>query len=525
MIETAFRPMVTARSIQRTLLALLMLSGVVLFTLSSDPAEAATTFTVTETGDDADLDITDDRCDTEDATGRQCTLRAAIEQANETTGADTIDFDIVDGTNSYKIISPDSELPTIRDSVTIDGYTQADASPNTLDEGNDADLKILLDGVDAGSVVPGLRIDASGCTIKGLVIRNFSDYGIFILGETNNTVEGNFIGVGRDGETDRGNSDGVFVQGESTVIGGTDPESRNVISGNDGTGVFIGTVAEENRIEGNYIGTTADGTADLGNLYNGVYVAGESNTVGGTSEGARNVISGNDGSGVFISSTVATENRVEGNYIGTETEGTGDLGNTEDGVSITSGAFFNIVGGVVGGAGNRIAHNGGDGVSVSASSSTGNFLLGNSVFSNGGLGIDLAGGTENASGVTANDTDDADTGPNDLQNFPVIRSAVRSSATGLTTISGRLNSTPAQLFEVQCFLTNGASPSAHGEGRRLLGTDIVSTGAGGNTRFSCVSSLAKLGQVPGQTVSATATELLITGTSEFSKNEAITVGP
>jgi hypothetical protein len=148
-----------------------------------------------------------------------------------------------------------------------------------------------------------------------------------------------------------------------------------------------------------------------------------------------------------------------------------------------------------------------------------------SIRSNGGLGIDLAGGTEDSGGVTANDTDDPDTGPNDLQNFPVIRSAVRSFATGDTTISGKLNSTPAQLFEVQCFLTNGAPPSAHGGGRRLLDTEIVSTGAGGNARFSCVSSLAKLGQVPGQTVSATATELLVAGTSEFSQNEAVTVGP
>jgi hypothetical protein len=177
------------------------------------------------------------------------------------------------------------------------------------------------------------------------------------------------------------------------------------------------------------------------------------------------------------------------------------------------------------GAGNRIAHNGADGVSIVAGDSAGNHILSNSIFSNGGLGIDLVGGTEDANGVTTNDTGDPDIGPNDLQNFPVIRSATRSSATGDTTISGRLDSNPSQDFVIQCFLTNGAPASGYGEGSRLLNTTTVSTNANGNGRFSCVSSFPMLGQISGQMVSVAATNVATGDSSEFSKNKFFTTGP
>jgi hypothetical protein len=454
-------------------------------------------------------------------------LRAAIQEANDTSRADTINFNIVAGTTSLKTISPTSALPTITEALTIDGYTQQGSRANTLAEGNDALLNVVLDGLNAGSGAVGLVIESTDTTIKGLIIRRFDDYGIQILslGVAGNRIEGNFIGVNRDGITDRGNSDGVFVRGDSNTVGGTQPEMRNVISGNDGIGVFIGTVATNNRIEGNYIGTTADGAADLGNTYDGVYIAGGSNTVGGTASGTRNVISGNGESGIVVSSTVSEETRIEDNYIGTGANRTGNLGNTGDGVSIQNGAGLTAVGETAPGAGNRIAHNGGDGVSISGSNSEGNHLLSNTIFNNAELGIDLIGGTENANGVTANDTNDADTGPNRLQNFPVIISATKSSATSRTTIIGRLNSDPSQDFVIQCFLTNGTPATGHGEGSRLLNTVLVSTNSNGNAREACVSPLLILGQVPGQTVSATATNIVTGDSSEFSKNRSITAGP
>ena len=157
---------------------------------------------------------------------------------------------------------------------------------------------------------------------------------------------------------------------------------------------------------------------------------------------------------------------------------------------------------------------------------TGNRILSNRIYSNAELGIDLVGGTEDASGVTANDTGDPDTGANDFQNFPLIRSATRSSATGDTTISGRLNSLPGEDFRIQCFLTpNGTAASANGEALRLLDTTTVSTSASGNARFSCTSSLPILGQISRRMVSATATNEETGDTSEFSRNKTITNGP
>ena len=232
------------------------------------------------------------------------------------------------------------------------------------------------------------------------------------------------------------------------------------------------------------------------------------------------VINRFDGDGVQITGFDATgNNKVEGNFIGTTADGSGDLGNTGDGVDVF-GADNNTVGGTATGAGNRIAHNGEDGVSVTFSNDTGNNVLSNSLFSNGGLGIDLG-----SDGVTTNDPDDPDAGANNLQNFPVITSVTGVPMTSDTFISGELNSTPSQDFVVQCFLTDGASVSDHGEGSLLLDTTVATTDANGDGDFFCISSNPILGQVSRQTVSATATNILTTGdTSEFSLNVGVSAG-
>jgi hypothetical protein len=139
--------------------------------------------------------------------------------------------------------------------------------------------------------------------------------------------------------------------------------------------------------------------------------------------------------GVQIDGSGATGNKIEGNFIGTNASGTQDLGNTGDGVLISAGASNNTIGRTASGAGNAISGNGDEGVSIVEG--TGNRVLSNFIFSNTGLGIDLF-----PDGITANDTDDPDTGANNLQNFPVITSAIRSNTTGFTTISGTLNSNP-----------------------------------------------------------------------------------
>jgi hypothetical protein len=522
------------RLLPKALLALaaLALAGVVL-ALWSGPAHAAATFTVNRTGDAPDANLANAACDVNaSASGNQCTLRAAIEEANDTDGADVIKFNI-GATNSVKTISPASPLPDITEAVTINGYSQRGARANTRDVGNNAILKIQLNGTNAGTGpnANGLVITADDSTVRGLVINRFDSRAIVVEGfnTTGNKVQGNFIGTNSAGTSALGNVDGVDIQqADDTTVGGTAISARNVISGNRDAGIqIVSDSATGNKVLGNYIGTDKNGTADLGNSGRGVIIAdAKDSTIGGTTVGARNVISGNNQHGVQIQTLFfnPTGNKVEGNFIGTNASGTGALGNGLDGVQV-AGADDNTVGGTASGAGNRIAHNGAAGVRVIVNGAfgdegaTGDRVLSNSIFSNAGLGIDLG-----ANGITANDNDDLDAGANNLQNFPVITSATRSNTTGLTTISGTFNSTPSRNnFFIQCFVAL-PDPSGHGEGLIPAGEDDdVATDDNGDGSFTCGSFVPQ----PGQTVTATATALrqFVGDTSEFSQIVGVTPVP
>jgi hypothetical protein len=514
-------------------LAALVLAGVLL-ALFSEPAEAAT-FAVNRTGDASDRNINNSVCDVSRTRGNQCTLRAAIQEANNTPGADVIRFNI-GSTTSVKTISPASPLPDITEAVTINGYTQRGASPNTLDVGNNAKLKIQLNGTNAGTGpnANGLVIRASDSTIKGLVINRFDSRGIVVEGfnTTGNKVEGNFIGTNAAGTSPLGNTDGLDIQqADNTTVGGTAAGARNVISGNRDAGIqIVGDVATGNTVLGNYIGTDKNGTADLENSGEGVQISdARDSTIGGTTSGARNVISGNNLHGVLIQSLFdnPTGNEVLGNFIGTTADGSDDLGNGLDGVQV-AGADDNTIGGTVDEAGNRIAHNGQDGVSVivngafGARGAVGNRILSNQIFANTGLGIDL-----DNNGVTNNDANDSDSGANNLQNFPVITSVTQSSSfLNPTRISGTLNSTPStatstQRFTVQCFLASetpeDADASDHGEGKFFMAEDTtVTTNSSGNGSFECDFLFPV--SLEGKRWSATATNNATGDTSEFSAN-------
>jgi CSLREA domain-containing protein len=410
------------------------------------PADASTTFTVTSTADTGD--------DTPDGTCDQCTLREAIQEANALPEADTIEFNIP-GTG-VKSIAVDSTglgpLPSIKQQVTIDGYTQPGAHPNTRAAGNDAVLRVELDG--SGVVGSGLEIigGSSNNLIRGLVINRFTGVaGVNIHGTSvGNRVEGNFIGTDVTGTLDRGNEgDGVsvFAGSEDVVIGGTTPASRNVISGNDERGVEIQDTTFT-RVLGNRIGTTAGGQGKLGNRLAGVAITG--------SEDANHEIG--DGSP---------------------------------------------------GGSNLIAFNGADGVNIS--SGVRHTVSRNFIFNNAGLGIDLAGGAENRAGATANDPGDRDSGPNHLQNKPVLTAA--GTVSGKTTVKGKLNSTANTSYMVQFF----SNPSGTNEGKNFVGQKLVTTDASGNTTFT----LKPTSKIPaGRTITATArvTSLSLSfgDTSEFS---------
>ena len=155
------------------------------------------------------------------------------------------------------------------------------------------------------------------------------------------------------------NREGLQIQSSAdNLIGGALPGARNVISGNTGVGVNINQLtATGNRVQGNFIGTDVTGTVAVGNGFGGVRISGgpSNSTIGGTSAGEGNVISGNTRHGVEIQG--AAGNFIQGNFIGTDVTGTLDVGNSQRGVSIVAGAADNTIGGTTAGAGNVISGN------------------------------------------------------------------------------------------------------------------------------------------------------------------------
>jgi hypothetical protein len=503
----------------RTLAAGLLVAGMMaaLSLVPAPPARAATTLEVNSTGDFHDTITADGFC----GFGGSCSLRAAIEEANSSPGADTINF-AIPGTGVKTIVVNATglgALPDIKEQVTINGYTQTGASPNTLAVGNDAALKIELDGTNVAN--SGLEISgSSGSVIKGLIINRFGANGIQIFGDSlGNRIEGDFIGTDPTGTLDRGNhSTGVsaFSDGgvtSETVVGGTTPATRNLISGNGGAGVelgnsnFNGVQPGDNRVQGNYIGTDKSGTKDLGNDSDAIFLSDTSaNTIGGKTAASRNVVSGNAGGLDFFDTS---DTQILGNRIGTTASGKGALGNDLYGVYI-DGSFDlgsnNALGDGTSGGSNTIAFNGGDGGGdgvVIEGESTSNAISRNSIFSNAGLGIDLA-----DDGPTPNDFGDSDAGPNGLQNKPVLSSAKTVSAT--TTIKGELHAGHQDFDYLIEFYSN---PSGTNEGKKFIGEKIVKTDGNRNATFT-FSPASKVAL--GQNITATAADASSNNTSEFS---------
>ena len=288
-------------------------------------------------------------------------------------------------------------------------------------------------------------IDAPNCEIGGTadgarnVISSNGSQGVCISGAaaTGCKVQGNYVGVDATGTVDIGNTlEGVWLIGApGAEVGGTSPEARNIVSGNDSHGVQVtGTDAAGRVVRGNYIGTDVTGVIALGNSSSGVYISGASNTlVGGTTDGERNLISGNSTSGVYIYGATAAENQVLGNYIGTNSAGTGALGNAGSGVFVRKGPR-NTIGGMTAEERNLISGNGSVGVYISGTEATENEILGNHI------GIDAT-GTEalgnNGHGVLISEASDNTVGGTTPGAGNVISAnAIMANNTHNVTISG-----------------------------------------------------------------------------------------
>ena len=223
------------------------------------------------------------------------------------------------------------------------------------------------------------------------------------------------------------------------------------------------------------------------------------------------MISGNNGEGVRLINAGTSGNVVLGNLIGTNAAGTAGIGNGW-GVFIHDSAANNTIGGTAAGAGNTIAYNTGDGVALNPAAGTGNGILGNAIFTNGELGIDLR-----EDSVTANDGAKT-AGPNLLMDFPVIQSAVLGGTT--LSVSGYIGIAPNDIdfggARVEFFKTPNAA-GVNGEGQTYLGF-LTATGNGNFSGSITVSGLAV-----GDRITATATDGS-NNTSEFGVNHIVTPG-
>jgi hypothetical protein len=312
----------------------------------------------------------------------------------------------------------------------------------------------------------------------------------------------------------KGNGSGGLWVGLDLTSGSGGSTVRGLLIQDFNVGIIVQSSSAGNTIAGNYIGQLgADGTlgGSATNTY-GLVVRSANNTIGGTSAADRNVISGNTGSNVTLDNAAATGNRIVGNYLGTNAAGAVTGGGGFSGAWFTTGASNNQVGGTAAGEANLVAGNTARGVHVDTTAGTGNAILGNSIHSNGGLGIDL--GTVD---VTANDAGDTDTGPNSLQNFPVL-TAAGTDGTGQVVVAGTLSTnTGTNYYRVEFFASPTGDASGNGEGQIYLGFANVPT-TGGTGSFS--TTLAAVVPV-GYAISATATRsdatyTTFTDTSEFS---------
>ncbi len=507
----------------------------------------------------------------------QGSLRQFVQNANAIAGPNAMRFVPTEpseaslGADEWWRIAVTNPLPVVSAAdTTIDGTALRLDDGTTLVDTNSLGPEFELDGTGSAVGDDGLLVTGGTATIRGLAINRFGRDGIRITTTGSNTIVGNYIGTDAIGAADAGNggdglriistgdnqiggtnmadrnvisgnTNGVLIDGAAAIgnivegnligtnaigdgpvpnatgvaisggantntIGGTSASARNVISGNTGYGIDInGAGSDLNTVSANHIGTDVAGTSDLGNLSDGVAIRSGSrgNTIGGPTAGERNTIAGNDNDGVWITGIGTDDNTVAGNWIGFGPDGS-NIGNSYHGVAIENGAAGNLVGGDGPADQNRIGNSGWDGVTV-AGGGTGNAIVGNSIVANGDLGIDLAGGIEDSFGVTANGTG--------VTNHPVVTAA--TEAAGTVTIDFDLDA-PAGGYRVEVFTNaSGFDPSGYGEGEAFQSAATINHTGSGVESFQIVYAGS-----PGDLIALTTTDEaagpLYGTTSEFS---------
>ena len=308
-----------------------------------------------------------------------------------------------------------------------------------------------------------------------------------------------------------GSGAGAGVNGLA-ISGGGSTVNGFVINRFGGAGIAL-TGSGGNTITASYLGTNSAGAAASANGGSGVSISGSpGNTIGGTTAAARNVISGNSGSGVLIDGAAAVGNAVRGNHIGVNASNSGAIANGASGVLIQNAAASNSIGGTAAGSANVIAGNGANGVSITGASA-GNAILGNSITGNTNLGIDLGG-----DGVTANNGGKNGSLPNSGMDSPVFMTAVLAGSTlNVNGYVGSAQSQPAFAGARVEIFKSDSDASGFGEGPAYLG--YLTADANGNF----TGSIAAGSLTSSNSITATATDGS-GNTSEFGANFGLTPG-
>jgi len=468
-------------------------------------------------------------------------LRDAIDQSNSSVGiTDTIAFAITGagcaGSPTVCTIKPATALPNVTDPVIVDGYTQPGSSPNSLAIGDNAVILVEIDGSAISGAASAFFLLAGDTVIKGLVLNRFSNPAIFIGLQGGHTIRGCFIGTDPTGTVAAGSrGSGIFMASSNNTIGGPNPADRNVITANgfiSGANIDLEgpspTIISGIVIQGNYIGTNASGTAALGGANTkGIFVYGATNvTIGGAAAGEGNVISGHGYDGIDLSTfgclSPTSAVVIQGNRIGTDATGTLPIPNGQFGVYVGCQTHDTQIGGTAPGAGNLIAYNGvpplhGQGVMLDGDAGTGNAIRANLIYANARLGISFG----DSATAYPNDPGDADTGQNNLQNFPIVSSA--TPGPGTTHLTGFLHSAPNTSFDLDFFSNEACIPFPHGylEGRVYLGSGVTTTNGSGTALFDLTVPV-QIGA--GERVTATATDPG-GNTSEISQRLPFSISP
>jgi hypothetical protein len=478
------------------------------------------------------------------AAAGDCSLTGAIGRANFDIATDNIHFNVpmsdpgcvaATGVCTFTIINSSGRL--IEQKLIVDGYTQPGASANTqppAQGGSNAQIKIQLRGNGTAGLGDALTATET-VVIRGLAIGGFSGNGAIGIGLTRaslSVVEGNFLGTDATGMIAVPNSFGVNVAGNPFAgsqpfdvrIGGLLPAQRNVISGNTGPGITgNGT---RMLIQGNLIGTNAEGTGALSNK-DGITIAGCGNDsgfdaeIGGNSAAARNVISANGGAAIQIGNNcgLTAGARIQGNFIGVDVAGLVKPSMANGGNLAVSAIFIggngsntrpHRIGGIGTGEANLIAGNFRSAIKVSSNNET--VVRGNRIFRHSAeLGIEQP---KNV-GRDPNDPGDADDlsqsgGLGSLQNFPEISAfAVNGNTLNL---SYRVDSATANQrypLDIDFYLADGD------EGAVYLGSDSYTAAQAQTVKAIALTLPNGVSTGPDDVIVATAHDLGNSG-SEFS---------